>query len=228
MDVDIYSYVLAALLGGVLGALVNYLSDVLPYRRRLVRPFCLHCQQVMGWKNYLVWPRQCPSCNRRRSLRTWVVEIIFVAAALGIFARPPERLGIALGLLWLTYFGVITVIDIEHHLILHSVSWAGAGIGLVTGVWLHGWMSTMIGGLAGFGIMLIFYWKAGRRGCVWIWRCQLERRDWAAIGLAWRPGRVVHCYPGFRRFYGTLCPRRAHVQAPQGSYCASLWAIFSS
>ncbi len=155
---DSYSCVLAVLLGWALGALVNYLSDVLPHRRRLVRPFCLHCQQVMEWKNYLVWPRRCPSCNRRRSLRTWVVEIIFVAAALGIFARPPERLGIALGLLWLTYFGVIIVIDIEHHLILHPVSWAGAGIGLVTGVWLHGWMWTLIGGTAGFGIMLIFYW----------------------------------------------------------------------
>lgn len=150
--------VVGALLGWVLGALVNYLSDVLPYHRRLVRPVCLHCQQVMGWRNYLIWPRQCLSCTQRRSIRTWVVEIIFIVSTLGIFFRPPERLGITLSLLWLIYFGVIIVIDIEHHLILHPVSWAGAGIGLLTGVWLHGWMGTIIGGVAGFGIMFIFYW----------------------------------------------------------------------
>jgi leader peptidase (prepilin peptidase)/N-methyltransferase len=38
------------------------------------------------------------------------------------------------------------------------MSWLGAVLGLATGVWLHGWISTLIGGLFGFGVMLVFYW----------------------------------------------------------------------
>ena len=56
------------------------------------------------------------------------------------------------------YFGIVIVIDLEHRLILHPVSWLGAVLGLATGVWLHGWLSTLIGGAVGFGIMLVFYW----------------------------------------------------------------------
>ena len=37
------------------------------------------------------------------------------------------------------------------------VSLVGAGLGLVIGVLLHGWQSTLIGGLAGFMIMLGLY-----------------------------------------------------------------------
>lgn len=45
----------------------------------------------------------------------------------------------------------------EHRLILHPTSLAGAGIGLACGFILHGVRSTLIGGAAGYGIMLLFY-----------------------------------------------------------------------
>lgn len=61
-------------------------------------------------------------------------------------------------MVWLVYFGVIIVIDIEHRLILHPVSWVGAALSLATGLWLHGWVSTAIGGVVGFGVMLGIYW----------------------------------------------------------------------
>lgn len=86
------------------------------------------------------------------------MELAFAATTLGIWITPPERLGFVPGFIWLIYFGVIMVIDIEHHLILHPVSWVGAALGLATGLWLHGWASTLIGGLVGFGSMLVFYW----------------------------------------------------------------------
>jgi leader peptidase (prepilin peptidase) / N-methyltransferase len=146
------------LIGWLAGALVNYLSDVLPIRRRLVTPFCLHCQQPTDWLNYFVWPRQCKNCLIRRSLRTWIVEVAFVIACMAIWAAPPEKLGFFISLVWLCYFGVVIVIDIEHRLILHPVSWVGAVLGLATGVWLHGWLNTFIGGAVGFGIMYGFYW----------------------------------------------------------------------
>ena len=138
--------------------MVNYFSDFLPHRRRLVAPYCLRCQERTGWLNYLVWPRRCNKCNARRGWQAWVIEVIFAFATLGMWLAPPERLGFFIGLIWLVYFGIIIVIDVEHHLILHPMSWLGAALGLATGVWLHGWISTLIGGVVGFGIMLIFYW----------------------------------------------------------------------
>ena len=57
----------------------------------------------------------------------------------------------------IAYLGLVTIIDIEHRLILHPVSLFGAILGLFIGVSLHGLQSTLIGGLAGFGIMLGVY-----------------------------------------------------------------------
>jgi leader peptidase (prepilin peptidase) / N-methyltransferase len=62
-----------------------------------------------------------------------------------------------IGFLLLAYFTLVAVIDIEHHLILHPVSIFGVGLGLLTGVWLHGMRATLVGGVAGFGIMLSLY-----------------------------------------------------------------------
>lgn len=70
------------------------------------------------------------------------------------------------------YFGLVAVIDLEHRLVLHPVSLAGAGLGLVVGWLLHGFLPTLLGGVAGFAIMLGLYalggvfakWMAKRRG----------------------------------------------------------------
>lgn len=158
MRPDTLLFIPIILLGWGMGAIVNYFSDFLPHRRRLVAPYCFRCQERTGWLNYLIWPRRCNKCNARRAWRAWVVEAIFAVAALGIWLAPPERLGFAIGLIWLVYFGIIIVIDVEHHLILHPMSWLGAALGLATGVWLHGWISTLMGGVLGFGIMFVFYW----------------------------------------------------------------------
>ena len=147
-----------AMVGWIAGALVNYISDVLPTRRRLVKPFCPQCQQPVSWLTYLFWPRKCTNCLQTRSVRCWIIEGVFIAIALWFWVTPPDRLGLFIGLMWLMYFGIVIVIDLEHRLILHPVSWLGAVLGLATGVWLHGWLSTLIGGAVGFGIMLVFYW----------------------------------------------------------------------
>lgn len=148
---------LIALLGFACGALVNYLSDVLPLRRQLVRPFCLHCGEKMSWINYLLWPRRCLQCARPRSWQIWVVEITAIVVTLWLWFAPPTRLGFVAGLILLVYFGVVVIVDIEHRLILHPVSIAGAVLALVIGIQLHGILKTLIGGVAGFGLMWLFY-----------------------------------------------------------------------
>jgi leader peptidase (prepilin peptidase)/N-methyltransferase len=153
----ILSGIAVALLGFACGALVNYLSDVLPVRRRLAHPFCSNCGEALSWVNYLFWPRLCPHCAHRRTGRTWIVELTAVIVALWLWVAPPTRLGFLPGLVLLIYFGVVTVVDIEHRLILHTVSIAGALLALIIGIRLHGVGWTLLGGVAGFGLMWLFY-----------------------------------------------------------------------
>jgi leader peptidase (prepilin peptidase)/N-methyltransferase len=151
------TYILAIIPGWLSGMLVNYLADVLPLRRKLTRPFCIQCDATQPWLNFLIWPRKCPECHYHRSLRVWLVEGFFVVASVLMSIYPPHSIGYGLGMLVLAYFGVVVVIDLEYRLIMHPVSIFGAALGLVVGILRVGWMSAVIGGALGFGIMWLLY-----------------------------------------------------------------------
>lgn len=94
-----------------------------------------------------------PKPNRlRRWLTLWAGAGI--GLSLGLF---PVSINPFLALGILTYFGVVAVIDLEHRLILHTVSLSGALLAAIAGSFLHGWWLTLLGGLAGFGAMFFFY-----------------------------------------------------------------------
>ena len=164
-------YLLVAILGWTCGALVNYLTDVLPLRRKFTAPFCQKCGENLPIINYLFWPRRCSSCGQPRRWRTWLVEILGIAAMLWLWITPPAKLGFVLGAMVLFYFAIVTIIDLEYRLILHPVSIAGVVLGLTVGVLIHPWYEAVLGGVIGFGVMLFFYylgtifarWMAKRR-----------------------------------------------------------------
>lgn len=147
------------LLGLLGGLLVNYLADVLPATRRLSAP---------PW-----WPPTRVSVRDYLRLpRVLAVLAFYTGAALALALFPPSGLSAFTIFALLSYFGVVTVIDVEHRAILHEVSLAGA-VGFATwGLVRHGWLATLLGGAAGFGAMLALYalgnllgrWLARRRG----------------------------------------------------------------
>ena len=149
---------LAGLTGWACGALVNYLADSLPVRRRLVHPFCSSCQSEVAWWNYLFWPRKCESCGHQRNRRSWVVELFYVVVVVWMWFNIPQGWNIIASLVLMVYFGLVTIIDVEHRLILHSVSLAGGLLGLIIGTWQHGLWRTLAGGAVGFVTMLGLYW----------------------------------------------------------------------
>jgi leader peptidase (prepilin peptidase)/N-methyltransferase len=163
---------LIAFVGLLCGVLVNYLSDVLPVNRRIPKPICVACFETQPFLNYLIWPRRCQECWSRRPLRVWLVEITYIGISLWLWNSPPDSLGYILGLILFLYFGVVVVIDLEHRLILHPVSWAGAVLCLAVGWYLHGLISTLIGGAVGYLLMLGLHyfgdifarWLSRRRG----------------------------------------------------------------
>jgi leader peptidase (prepilin peptidase)/N-methyltransferase len=151
------TYILAIIPGWLCGALVNYLADTLPLRRRLTQPFCIQCDTTLSWVNYLLWPRKCPTCGLSRNCRVWVVEIFYIAASVLMSMFPPHKLGYGLGMVALGYLGVVVLIDLEYRLIMHPVSIFGGVLGLVIGFINVGWWRSLLGGVVGFATMGLFY-----------------------------------------------------------------------
>jgi leader peptidase (prepilin peptidase)/N-methyltransferase len=151
-------------LGWVSALFINYVSDVLPLTRRFSQPACVQCGTHYALVDYLTL-RPCRHCGKRRSLRTWLVQILTVASFVYVWLVPSKALGIPLGMIVLIYFGIIIVIDLEHRLILHPTSIAGAMLGLIIGIYIYskkyglfggaGW--SLLGGFVGFGVMFLLY-----------------------------------------------------------------------
>lgn len=165
--------VFLAVLSGLLGGyLVNYFGDVLPILRRFSPPVCTVCAEVQPWPDFFLQWIRYPRCGHSRSHRVWIVLLISVAICLWFWFDSPERIGFLSSFLLLVYFGVVVVIDVEHKLILHPVSLVGYLLGFIFGTLRHGVIDTLLGGLAGFGIMFGFYmlgelfarWLRTRRG----------------------------------------------------------------
>ncbi|MBT3336609.1 MAG: hypothetical protein HN855_12265 [Anaerolineae bacterium] len=150
------SIVVPLLLGWVAALLVNYLADVLPATRQLTSPPCKQCSAKFAWTNYLLL-KSCSACEKPRATRTWVTQVLGLIASLYIWFSPPNTLGYWLGLLLLVYLAVVFIIDLEHRLILHPTSIFGAILALGLGIFLHGLKETLLGGLAGYGIMYALY-----------------------------------------------------------------------
>ncbi len=157
MSIIGFQILFIALLGWICGILVNYLSDILPVKRRLANPICLHCQTPQSPWNYFFWPRRCLHCGHRRSIRTWFVEFIYITAAVWIWLYPPLNLGFGIGLIIFIYLGIVWIIDQEHRLILNTLIVVGLILGLISGTLRNGLLPTLIGGLSGLTFMLIIY-----------------------------------------------------------------------
>jgi len=161
-----FTLIYPVVLGWLAGIFINYASDVLPHTRRFSQPSCRDCQNPFSWVDFLTF-RACRNCGILRSLRTWIVQILTTASFAYFWLFPPKALGLPLSLIVLIYFAVITVIDLEHRLILHPTSLFGAVLGLFVGVTrYHGALglplinavgSSLLGGLIGFGFMYILY-----------------------------------------------------------------------
>ena len=150
-----FSLALPLLAGLVSAALTNYIADELPRTRRLSRPACAQCGSAYGWRDYLL-VRACRNCGKSRGPRPW--GVLAGMLGLSIFTwLQPQRMGFAVGLLLLTYFAVVIVIDVEHRLILRPTSVFGALLAWTIGWWLHGFWPTLLGGAGGLIIMAAFY-----------------------------------------------------------------------
>ncbi len=142
--------------GWVSGFLVNLLADQLPVDRSIGQPVCNHCDHPLSWAGY-IFLEACPVCGGERSIRSALTQWFFPIAFILVGVWKPDRLFTNEALAVIVYFGLVLIIDIEHRLILHPISLAGAVLALIVGLRLHGFFPTIYGGGAGFAIMLALY-----------------------------------------------------------------------
>jgi len=143
--------------GAVIGILINYLADVLPITRRFSRPICTNCGKFFTARDYLISFR-CSNCHQKTGFRTIVVLVVSMVLCILLKFFPFSRLDFWSTLPILLFLGVIMVIDIEHRAVLIETSVVGIILFMVYGIVLHGVPQTIIGGVAGFIIMLVFYY----------------------------------------------------------------------
>ncbi|MHC1784769.1 MAG: prepilin peptidase [Anaerolineaceae bacterium] len=140
--------------------LVNYLSDVLPVYRKLSKPVCQGCLSPRSWNEFILF-QSCLSCDQKASIRTILVQVVFMGLTVYFYFFPAYRLGSWPILFLLAYFALVLVNDLEHRVVLFQVSIAGLVICFAFGYFLHGLWPTLLGGLVGFAIMYLLYLGGG-------------------------------------------------------------------
>jgi leader peptidase (prepilin peptidase)/N-methyltransferase len=163
-DRMLITYLTAGIFGGIA---INYLADVLPATRRLAKP---------EW-----WPLGGGKLRKYLSrVRVLIIIAVSVAAAYLIYLYPAEEFPAYLLGLILLYFLIVTIIDIEHRVIMHPVSIVGAILMGGIGIWRHGAVNTMIGGAVGFGFMLLVYFLGDMLGRI---MARARKQTWEETAL---------------------------------------------
>jgi leader peptidase (prepilin peptidase)/N-methyltransferase len=161
---------LYALLGLVVGAIINLLADQLPRWRTLRRaPFCPYCDSARppwAWITlvaYLIFRPQCPQCAAPISWRHPLVELGTAGLFAFLWYRYAEGAQSALLIPYTVYsaiFLLVLVIDLEHKLILNVViypAWALALVGSLFHPTPHFYRLALLGGVLGFGLLFLIY-----------------------------------------------------------------------
>lgn len=143
--------------GWLSGSLLNYLEDVLPPSRRFVPPECTHCASRISGVDYLIFT-PCRICGRSRQTRAWIVQILGLIILPLVYYFPPERFGFWVSLPYFLYFGLVFLMDMEYRVILNEVSLVGVVLVIPLGIHWNGWLMTIVGGVAGFGLMFVLYY----------------------------------------------------------------------
>ena len=153
---------LFALLGLLVGGLVNQLGSDLPARRRLTCPHCPYCGRDRPWWQWLSLPAHligrtgCTSCGAPISLRHPLIEIGLAVAYgyLWIVLGPSVKL--ILYLIYSTIFALIFITDIERRLILNVMIYPSILIAFVASFFTPGmtWLSSLAGGATAFAFFL--------------------------------------------------------------------------
>jgi len=151
-----------ALAGLMIGSFLNVCISRLPKRASIMWPasHCTTCDRPLAWfenipiLSWLVLRGRCRTCQSRISIVYPLVElttgVVFAGGAL-VYGLSPllfVRLAFACSLI------VLFVIDLQHQILPNAITLPGIAAGFLASLFLPpGWLSSLIGILAGGGIL---------------------------------------------------------------------------
>lgn len=152
------------IIGLVLGGIINVLADDLPARRNPRRPHCPSCDHIYGPGSWLAVTRRlqgggCPECDHHHRNRPLSVELSMVL----LFAALPWLIEPAVDLIiysiYIAVLVLVIVIDIEHRLVLHIVTFPITAFALVASWPLtdSGILLALVGAVVGFVFFFLAY-----------------------------------------------------------------------
>jgi len=149
---------LFALLGVVVGALINQLASDLPARRELTNPHCPYCGRDRPWWQWLALPvmlvRQdrCPHCDAPIGLRHALTELGLATLYVYLWLEIGPSINLPIYLVYSAIFALVVITDVERRLILNVVTYPAIVFGVIAAyvrpnmtLW-----SALLGGLIGF------------------------------------------------------------------------------
>ena len=153
-----------AIIGLIAGSLINVLADDLPARERPRQPHCPRCGHeyvLSGWlaAGQLLQGGKCPKCElptRRRSIMVEAITVI-IFASLPWLIQPPADLIIYS--IYIAILLLVIVIDIEHRLVLHVVTFPTTAFAVVASLFLSQMniALSIVGAITGFIIFFILF-----------------------------------------------------------------------
>jgi len=165
------------ILGLIFGSFLNVCIHRLPRRESLNWPpsHCTACQRRLAWFEnvpvvaWLALRGRCRTCGVAISPIYPIVELttaVVFAGGVMVYGLTPilfVRLAFACALI------VLFVIDLEHRILPNVITLPGIGAGFLASLFLPpGWLSSLIGILAGggvlFGIAEVYYRTRGQEG----------------------------------------------------------------
>ena len=162
--------ILYAILGLLIGGLINLLADQLPRWRRVRRlPFCPECEtrrpawQWLATVGYAGMRARCPQCSSPLPWRHLLVELGtagLMALIWLAYGRSGEWAYLALYTVYSAILILVLVIDLEHKLILNVVMYPAWGVALA-GSLIHPvpyfYRLALLGGILAFGFLYLVY-----------------------------------------------------------------------
>lgn len=137
--------------------LVNYLANYLYALRSITSDDCNNAINNSGWLIFLLAPWKINDCKKSQKARVVFINILYSYLSFWLWYSPPSKVDYWWGLLLLIYFGIVTVMDIEYKIVLYPVVYSGLVIGFIVGSFLHGFQSTILGGIIGYGLMYLLF-----------------------------------------------------------------------
>ena len=153
------------LFGLVVGSCLNVCIDRLPRRRSIVGPssHCEACGHKLGLLDlvpvlsYLLLRGRCRYCKAPIPRRVPLVELATGLLFMFAWFHYGNPLELAIALVFVSFFIVIFVIDLEHRLILNRVVYPGILAALIAALVNQGYHVpyALLGGAVGAGLLLL-------------------------------------------------------------------------